>query len=462
MAGYLANPPRGQRLYGLISFSDGGVGSNATGGIAAAAYSGGLDNYLEEGDTTPTVAPYSHDNLVAAGVKRFVLNRLFGDYGGGGYVIGNAPAGYPGGPFAVACQPNNQVVHLAKLGSRAWLDQIVPAFDTDARKGQVYEYVLYSGMVAAAAGTTAAALDAHSEIAEALDAIQVYDAESALDKTVTSLPHVMHVERNFARGILGGTEALLLKSLAQTDGWKDRIAYVVTDHTDAEARYQEGGAASFELFDTSGRFQTIVLIANNGPTVAARIALMVLWMSRGAHVAMDFGGFTEPEIVDAVAKAAASIDRLSGGRLILGVGAGWNEEEMEDHGTDPARRFGVLRERVEAAGSWRMREGDGKPLSPREVEVLRLLVADLEPGFGGRLHAVLQDSRGGALPAHRFAAAGIGRKSVWRMTWTSRTRIRSGTCASPSAPIAAATPGACGSSTSPSPSWCPARRSTRR
>ncbi|WP_268581564.1 response regulator, partial [Escherichia coli] len=30
-----------------------------------------------------------------------------------------------------------------------------------------------------------------------------------------------------------------------------------------------------------------------------------------------------------------------------------------------------LRERVEAAGSWRMREGDGKPLSPREVEVLR-------------------------------------------------------------------------------------------
>ena len=31
------------------------------------------------------------------------------------------------------------------------------------------------------------------------------------------------------------------------------------------------------------------------------------------------------------------------------------------------------RERVEAAGSWRMREGDGKPLSPRELEVLRLL-----------------------------------------------------------------------------------------
>ncbi len=48
------------------------------------------------------------------------------------------------------------------------------------------------------------------------------------------------------------------------------------------------------------------------------------------------------------AKEVASIDRLSSGRLLFGVGAGWNEEEMRDHGTDPARRFGIMRERVEA------------------------------------------------------------------------------------------------------------------
>lgn len=48
------------------------------------------------------------------------------------------------------------------------------------------------------------------------------------------------------------------------------------------------------------------------------------------------------------AKQAASIDRLSGGRLILGVGAGWNVEEMSNHGTDPKTRFRLLRERVEA------------------------------------------------------------------------------------------------------------------
>ena len=48
------------------------------------------------------------------------------------------------------------------------------------------------------------------------------------------------------------------------------------------------------------------------------------------------------------AKAIASLDVLSGGRVLLGVGAGWNIEEMEDHGVDPARRFGRVRESVEA------------------------------------------------------------------------------------------------------------------
>jgi probable F420-dependent oxidoreductase len=48
------------------------------------------------------------------------------------------------------------------------------------------------------------------------------------------------------------------------------------------------------------------------------------------------------------AKEVASIDVLSGGRFLFGVGAGWNREEMENHGTDPKRRFSLMRERVEA------------------------------------------------------------------------------------------------------------------
>ena len=48
------------------------------------------------------------------------------------------------------------------------------------------------------------------------------------------------------------------------------------------------------------------------------------------------------------AKEVASLDHLSGGRFLFGVGAGWNREEMEHHGTDPRTRFSLMRERVEA------------------------------------------------------------------------------------------------------------------
>ena len=48
------------------------------------------------------------------------------------------------------------------------------------------------------------------------------------------------------------------------------------------------------------------------------------------------------------AKEVATLDHLSGGRFLFGIGAGWNREEMENHGTDPDRRFGLMRERVEA------------------------------------------------------------------------------------------------------------------
>lgn len=48
------------------------------------------------------------------------------------------------------------------------------------------------------------------------------------------------------------------------------------------------------------------------------------------------------------AKEIASIDHISGGRVLLGIGAGWNLEEMENHGTDPSTRFGRMRESIEA------------------------------------------------------------------------------------------------------------------
>lgn len=46
------------------------------------------------------------------------------------------------------------------------------------------------------------------------------------------------------------------------------------------------------------------------------------------------------------AKEVATLDRISGGRFLFGVGAGWNAEEMENHGTDFGTRFELMRERV--------------------------------------------------------------------------------------------------------------------
>jgi probable F420-dependent oxidoreductase len=48
------------------------------------------------------------------------------------------------------------------------------------------------------------------------------------------------------------------------------------------------------------------------------------------------------------AKLVASIDQVSGGRFLFGVGGGWNVEEMADHGTAFKTRFKLMRERIAA------------------------------------------------------------------------------------------------------------------
>jgi len=48
------------------------------------------------------------------------------------------------------------------------------------------------------------------------------------------------------------------------------------------------------------------------------------------------------------AKLVASIDQVSGGRFLFGIGNGWNQDEMEDHGTVFESRHKLARERIEA------------------------------------------------------------------------------------------------------------------
>lgn len=60
-----------------------------------------------------------------------------------------------------------------------------------------------------------------------------------------------------------------------------------------------------------------------------------------------------------LAKEVASLDFLSGGRVIFGIGGGWNREEMEDHGTVFATRWKRLRESIEAMKAiWRDDEAE--------------------------------------------------------------------------------------------------------
>lgn len=48
------------------------------------------------------------------------------------------------------------------------------------------------------------------------------------------------------------------------------------------------------------------------------------------------------------AKSVATLDLVSGGRAVFGVGAGWNREEMRNHGTDPRTRGRLMDERIGA------------------------------------------------------------------------------------------------------------------
>jgi probable F420-dependent oxidoreductase len=59
------------------------------------------------------------------------------------------------------------------------------------------------------------------------------------------------------------------------------------------------------------------------------------------------------------AKETASVDLVSNGRFIFGIGAGWNREEMADHGTDFSTRWKLLREKAEAIKAiWTQEEAE--------------------------------------------------------------------------------------------------------
>ena len=80
------------------------------------------------------------------------------------------------------------------------------------------------------------------------------------------------------------------------------------------------------------------------PFVALGIAAGVtkkLKLGTGICLAIEHQALT-------LAKTVATLDHVSNGRVILGLGAGWNREEMENHGTNYASRFKKLEEQMQA------------------------------------------------------------------------------------------------------------------
>jgi probable F420-dependent oxidoreductase len=124
-----------------------------------------------------------------------------------------------------------------------------------------------------------------------------------------------------------------LARLAETKGFESLF---ITDHTHIPATRDSPAPRGGELpREYSRLFDPFVWL------MAAAAATSTLRVGTGICLVVE----REPIVT---AKAVASLDYLSGGRFLFGVGPGWNLEEMRNHGTDPSRRFALMRERVEA------------------------------------------------------------------------------------------------------------------
>ncbi len=99
-----------------------------------------------------------------------------------------------------------------------------------------------------------------------------------------------------------------------------------------ESAYPLGGDLPEKYFRTEDPF-----------VILAAVAMVTERLLLGTGVAL----LIQRDVIH-TAKEVATLDRISGGRFLFGVGAGWNREEMADHGTDPRTRGALLDEQIEA------------------------------------------------------------------------------------------------------------------
>ncbi|MGI9608371.1 MAG: LLM class F420-dependent oxidoreductase [Acidimicrobiales bacterium] len=91
-----------------------------------------------------------------------------------------------------------------------------------------------------------------------------------------------------------------------------------------------GGELASRYYETFDPFVWLTMLAAHTRTLALGTGICLVAQRDPIHTA----------------KSVASLDQLCGGRFRFGVGAGWNEDEMNNHGTALEGRFKLMRERV--------------------------------------------------------------------------------------------------------------------
>jgi probable F420-dependent oxidoreductase len=99
-----------------------------------------------------------------------------------------------------------------------------------------------------------------------------------------------------------------------------------------ESRYPSGGDLPRKYYRTLDPFVALTALAA---------------VTRNLLVGTGIALLPQRDVIH-LAKEAASLDLVSGGRLQLGVGVGWNREEMANHGTDPRTRGALMDEMLAA------------------------------------------------------------------------------------------------------------------
>src|SRR3984893_18231647 len=99
-----------------------------------------------------------------------------------------------------------------------------------------------------------------------------------------------------------------------------------------QSPYPAGGELPKHYFHTMDPFVALTVAATASKTIRLATGICLLIQRDPIHTA----------------KEVASVDLVSNGRFTFGIGAGWNREEMADHGTEFSTRWKLLREKVEA------------------------------------------------------------------------------------------------------------------